>query len=122
MKTISFKLPELGNAVGTVNWVGKELEKITNSVELSKTKTNKPCLVYTSLSDKDKDGNYKKYVLCTTGESTYFNLINGNSVLYAVESEWNHGLFTYLTPAAEKYVSEFLSNILDGFINELENN
>lgn len=123
MKTITFQLPDLGKAVGTVAWVATELEKITSSIKLSKTKDGMPCLTYQSLTDKNTNGEYKRYVLCFTGsDKLYYKVIEGNSVLYAVDGEYNHGLFPYLTPAAKIYVDKFLEEILENFISELEKN
>ena len=55
MKTIEIRVPELGNASGTCNWVAEKLEQLSNSLQLSETKSGLPCLTYESPTDKDKE-------------------------------------------------------------------
>src|SRR6056297_2521705 len=119
MNNLSISIPEMGNREGTLNWVAEQLSNATFKV--APNKFNVPCVWY-----KLKDG--KKFHILVKPRHTetsaedwmfyreYYDLLVEHAVN---ENEAIWGMFSFLTPAGEKYVNEFIEKAADEFRNYL---
>lgn len=123
MKTIEIKVPELGNAVGTTKWVSEKLEHISKTLQVGKTKDNKPCLTYEHWEHKSNNVP-KRYVLCFISNyrhvDSYEKVYEDVWCVYSQMDDYGYivGLFNVLTEKANQIVEEFLRNICVEFHNE----
>lgn len=124
MKTIEIKIPELGNAAGTLNWVADKLLEIQKSLKIGKTKNGLPCLTYQHPFDKKND-EYKRYIFCKpyieSDDDGCYKRINNISIVYELDddSRYKFGIFKYLTPSAKIKVNEFITSIAENFEDSL---
>lgn len=121
MKTIEIRIPELGKAVGTTAYVAEKVQHIQDTLKAGKTKQDEPCLTYAHWSDKDKDGNPKRYILMFITNQGYnegYWNIHENVYSLFPDDTANYCptyLFPVLTKEAEKYVSKYLTETAELF-------
>jgi hypothetical protein len=126
MKTLNFSLPEFGNAVGTTKWAASQLEAISATLKNGKTKrSGTPCLTYSELG---KDGKEHSYVFCVPSCPANYDYAgsmkeNGGIIsIYPVSDEYcgEWGLFPYLTPSAKEMVQNFINEVSENWLSQLE--
>lgn len=114
MKNLEIKIPEIGNAVGTLGWVANELEYINNNLVCTHTKDNEPAIFYKSKKDSSK----LMYLMCISNswEPNQTGWEYGRvSIINLIYNHYEEGLFPVLNPSAAKKVEEYLMALADDF-------